>query len=46
VENLEISDWIALSAVLVAGAAAGVSAWQALIARRAGADQLWRSLPD
>jgi hypothetical protein len=40
VENLETSDWIALSAVLVAVAAAGVSSWQALIARRAGADQL------
>ncbi len=40
VENLETSDWIALSAVLVAVAAASVSAWQALIACRAGADQL------
>ncbi|WP_329317948.1 hypothetical protein OIE77_42260 [Streptomyces sp. NBC_01715] len=39
-EYLEASDWIALSAVLVALVALGVSAWQAFIARRAGADQL------
>ncbi|NGO13134.1 hypothetical protein G5C60_37450 [Streptomyces sp. HC44] len=39
-ENLEASDWISLSAVFVAVVAAGVSVWQAFIARRAGAEQL------